>query len=735
MKAGILVVEDSAPQAFALRVLLEKHGYRVVIAENGKKALELLQRQSFQMVISDIDMPEMNGFDLSLSIKRDPTLHTIPVILLTGLSKTEDILQGLNARADFYLTKPFDPDYLLDRVKTLLKSPAMPAMDTEDAGLTITVEGQDHVVTASRQHMLNLLLSTYEGAVRQNRELVKAQVELKQRNQQLREQGHRLKASERNFRALLESDIEGIVVVDQKGLVKFVNPAAQMLFKKSSSELLDKPFQFALVTDETREVRIPFPEHDEVIAELHVADTVWEGELASLASIRDVTQRKRNAEKLIKAQAALKERNQKLHEQGQRLRVSERNSRALLENNADGIAVIDQKTMVRYLNPAAEILLGRSADELLNQPFGYQLTPDEPSEIEISSPDVETIIAELHVVDTVWESEPAFLASLRDITQKKKDEQQLINAQQTLRERNQTLREQGHRLRISERNFRALLENSADGMIVVDSHGAVRFVNPSAEILLACSAKMLISKPFEYSVVPDETVEIEIRSSDGQTTIAELHGVDTVWEGEGAFLASIRDITQRTKDENKIREQQAQLEEANAQLQALATTDGLTGLKNHRTFKERVHEEFQRAIRFELPLSLILLDVDHFKQFNDAFGHPAGDEVLKQVAKLLEENARTTDLVARYGGEEFVVILPYTDPKQTMDMAERMRQIIASAEWDHRNITASFGASSTTPNMGDVMELISEADIALYSSKQNGRNRVSHAHDSHGETE
>lgn len=726
----ILIVEDSKPQAFALRLLLEKNGYPVAVASNGKEALTQLRERPFQMVISDIDMPEMNGFDLSHVIKRDPVLRTIPVILLTTLSTVENILEGLRARAEYYITKPFEPAYLLDRVKNLLESPIPIDGLDESSGLAITVHGQEHLVTSNRKQILNLLLSTYENAVQQNEALRAAQIELKQRNQQLLEQGRRLKVSERNFQALLESDTDGIAVVDQKGLVRFVNPAAQSLLRKPSDELLGKPFPFALVPDETREVRNPISREDAIIFELHAVDTSWEGELASLALIRDITQRKRDEEKLIKARAALSERNQKLHEQGQRLRASERNLRALLENNADGMIVIDQEKRVRYMNPASEMLMGRSADEFLSRPFEFPFQPDEPSEIEISRAENESIIAALRVADTAWDGEPAFLATLQDITQRKNDELRLIKAQQTLSERNLKLREQDQRLRVSERNFRALLENGADGMIVADQHGAVRFVNPSAEILLGRPSHELLGNPFEFALVPDETIEIEIPSADQETRIAELHTVDTVWEGEPAFLASIRDITQRKRDEQKIQDQQAQLEEANAQLQALAISDGLTGLKNHRTFKERVSEEFQRAIRFELPLSLILIDVDHFKQFNDAFGHPAGDEVLKRVAKILEDQARTTDLVARYGGEEFVVVLPYTPREEILGTAERFREAIASADWVERPITASFGAASINAGMGAVTELIAAADAALYESKQNGRNRVSLSRDS-----
>jgi diguanylate cyclase (GGDEF)-like protein len=182
-------------------------------------------------------------------------------------------------------------------------------------------------------------------------------------------------------------------------------------------------------------------------------------------------------------------------------------------------------------------------------------------------------------------------------------------------------------------------------------------------------------------------------------------------------------------DEQQIQEQQQKLQEANLQLQALATTDGLTGLKNHRTFKERLDEEFQRAARYQLPLSLVLLDVDRFKEFNDNFGHPAGDEVLKSVARLLRENTRNTDIVARYGGEEFVVLLLNNDRADALILAERLRQAIESAPWKQREVTASCGVSSLTLGTHTSAELIATADIALYHSKQNGRNRVTHVMD------
>lgn len=172
--------------------------------------------------------------------------------------------------------------------------------------------------------------------------------------------------------------------------------------------------------------------------------------------------------------------------------------------------------------------------------------------------------------------------------------------------------------------------------------------------------------------------------------------------------------------------QKMELESANKLLEGLATTDGLTGLKNHRTFQEQLALEFQRATRHKKPFSLIILDVDYFKKYNDTFGHPAGDAVLKKIGAMLATAARSTDCVARYGGEEFALLLPETDADGAMVIAERVRAAIASAEWEQREITVSVGVSSFS-GQKEASELLNAADKALYVSKTNGRNRVSAA--------
>lgn len=179
----------------------------------------------------------------------------------------------------------------------------------------------------------------------------------------------------------------------------------------------------------------------------------------------------------------------------------------------------------------------------------------------------------------------------------------------------------------------------------------------------------------------------------------------------------------------EVETKQQALMQANAQLEALATIDALTGAKNRRAFNDQLEMEFRRAVRYSTPLSLLLLDVDKFKQYNDTLGHPAGDEVLKTVAQVLIKSVRVIDFVARYGGEEFVVLLPNTDAEGAMILSERLRIKIEEAPWTARAVTASFGIATLTPEIKEGSELTQSADRALYASKENGRNRSTHVND------
>jgi two-component system cell cycle response regulator len=168
---------------------------------------------------------------------------------------------------------------------------------------------------------------------------------------------------------------------------------------------------------------------------------------------------------------------------------------------------------------------------------------------------------------------------------------------------------------------------------------------------------------------------------------------------------------------------------ANKRLEHLATTDGLTGLYNHRYFRERLDGELERAFRYRLPLSCLIFDVDNFKSLNDTYGHLLGDSVLKELAQHAQGHIRKSDLIARYGGEEFVVILPQTDSDGAATEAERLRQEIERHTFQgvpaERRVTVSIGAATLlhdTMMNGD--DLLHAADKALYNAKNNGKNRI-----------
>lgn len=185
-----------------------------------------------------------------------------------------------------------------------------------------------------------------------------------------------------------------------------------------------------------------------------------------------------------------------------------------------------------------------------------------------------------------------------------------------------------------------------------------------------------------------------------------------------------------TLQRHRLKQLNLQLAEANAGLNELATTDPLTGLPNRRLFEQRMRAEWQRASRAETSLGLVAIDVDHFKQYNDRFGHPAGDECLRQVAAAIDAARRSVDMAARIGGEEFALLLPDVDLGSTALVAERVRRAIEQLGLDHPHnaggvVTISIGTAVGSPaGAADASALMIAADDALYDAKANGRNRV-----------
>ncbi len=165
------------------------------------------------------------------------------------------------------------------------------------------------------------------------------------------------------------------------------------------------------------------------------------------------------------------------------------------------------------------------------------------------------------------------------------------------------------------------------------------------------------------------------------------------------------------------------------EVKQIAITDGLTGIYSRRYFLERLQEEFHRAKRFSIPLSLLMIDLDHFKEINDQYGHQAGDYVLEAITSIFQENIRGIDLVGRYGGEEFVMLFPHTKEDGAITVTKRIKKQIAKTIFNFNGenitVTASFGmAVYPNPRINSIDDFIKIADRVLYSAKENGRNRI-----------
>ena len=213
----------------------------------------------------------------------------------------------------------------------------------------------------------------------------------------------------------------------------------------------------------------------------------------------------------------------------------------------------------------------------------------------------------------------------------------------------------------------------------------------------------------------------------------EAGGDDYIMKPVGSVVvqAKVRAMYRLVKMQRALVKLAEQLHDANQELQRLSMTDGLTGLANRRMFDETLQREWRRCIRLNKPMSLVMLDVDHFKQYNDLYGHPQGDECLKAIAKKLSKSApRPADLVARYGGEEFIMVLGETDEDGARWVAERVRQRVALLQLPHAGskhqfVSVSCGIASIHPTRelsADI--LLQTADKALYQAKHQGRNTV-----------
>ena len=382
--------------------------------------------------------------------------------------------------------------------------------------------------------------------------------------------------------------------------------------------------------------------------------------------------------------------------------AEKKHTEALVHSISEGLIVVNDKGEVQLLNPAAQKLLGDQDKQgiigsKLNENLGEEQlvsmltgsSGDKERDIELQSQNDATkkvVRASSAVIEDESGKTIGMVSVLSDITARKESEEAL---------------------RASEERLRRIIETNADGMLVVDKEGITRFHNQAAEALFDRPASELLGMPCGFPVGPDERKELNIAARDGTTRVAEMHSVDTQWEGEDAFLVTLRDVTETVR----MREE----------LQRLSLSDELTGIYNRRGFTTLADQQLRIAKEAGKGPIVVFADLDKMKEINDSLGHPEGDRALKAVAQALQQSFRASDIIGRIGGDEFAVLV--VDPPERgetlLEEVERNMNVRNAMDNRQYDLTVSVGFTRYDPAQPCMIDdLLKQADEAMYEQKR-----------------
>lgn len=425
-----------------------------------------------------------------------------------------------------------------------------------------------------------------------------------------------------------------------------------------------------------------------------------------------------------------------------KLQLEEQRFRAFIEHSSDIIVLLDPRGVIHYVNPVVEKVLGFKPEERIGA-SGFELVhPDDKTFLShtfntlASDTNAPVIQGEMRLrhKDGSWRTLEAvgsnlmnnaivesIIVNYRDITERKLMEE---------------------KLRLQEQRFRAVAEQSSDIIVLVNREGFITYENPAVESILGFKIDegiginvfelvhpddlKIATNTFNNMIndvnAPNPKFEIRIHHRDGSWRTFEFLGSKLAHNDRvETIIVNLRDITERRKAQDALQESERRYRE-------LSIIDDLTQLYNSRHFYAQLKKEIERSNRYGQPLTLLLLDLDKFKAFNDTYGHVEGDGVLSRFGQDIKQCLRETDSAYRYGGEEFTIILPMTTGKEGIVTAKRIqdkfrKEIFSPVPGQHVRVTVSVGLAQY--KSGEEMKaFVHRVDRIMYKAKKNGRDKI-----------
>lgn len=679
-KIDILIVEDSPTQAEQLCYLLEQQHYKTRIAANGRLGLEAIRQQRPTIVISDIVMPEMDGYALCRAIKSDADLKDIPVVMVTSLSGIQDIARSLECGADNFICKPYEPKALLSRIEYILLNLELRKSKRVTLGFEVYLGGTKHYITSEREQIIDLLISTYEEAVRMNEELQIQQVRIARTNQTLSglyriaDELNRVTTQAMVCELALQATMEmpkfeaGCIYLsdDNNGyrLAATYNPDAmpeiEASFNGRHCPVWTEDAEFSVVTDHHAYIPLALERRHLGVINLKAAagENFTEDDLKLLDTIGN--------------QVAVALERARLHEHLESL-VEQRTAalRAEIVERCRAEEKVVSLNRIYAVLSGINTLIVRVHDrgELFHEACSIAVDLGHFNLAWIGFLDQDSH----HINPLAWSGEES---RLRGDTLEMLDFDLLYSGiVEEARQRRQPIicRDQG-----------------ASSESPVASDNLLRGYRALCVLPLLAEG-VPVALLFLYSEVPDLFDD------------REMHLLEEL-AGDISFA-----MDHISKEER---------------INYLAYYDALTGLPNRDLLLDRLHQGISLAKRHERLVAVIYIDLDRFKLINDGLGHHVGDQLLQMVGNLLNGTARVGDTVGRVAADKFIVVCcDLVNADELTPAIEKIRLALQApirivGETFH--LTASIGISLSPADHDDPAILIKYAELAMYQAKEQG---------------